>query len=71
MTMKKDSLEDWGIGRTTSTCTARLTEINGKNYLHIVSKNPFVFGKEERIYSYDMDKKNVCKISQLKKKYKR
>jgi hypothetical protein len=63
----KDVEEDWGIGRTLSTCKARITEINGKQYLHIISKNPFMYGKEERIYSYDIQKKEVCKVSQIKK----
>ena len=58
---------DWSIGRTMDTCTARLSEIHGKIYLHLVSKNPCLFGDEMRIYSYDMIKKNVCKISQIQK----
>ena len=64
---ERDKLEDWGIGRTAETCTARLSKIKGKIYLHLISKNAFVFGKEYRIYSYDMIKKNVCKVSQIKK----
>ncbi len=64
---EKDIQEDWGPGRTSSTCIARLSEIHEKKYLHIISKNQLVFGKENRIYSYDMNKKNVCTISKIKK----
>jgi hypothetical protein len=64
---EKDEIEDFGLGRTSSTCSARLSKINGKTYLHIVHKNPLVYGSEDRIYSYDMDKKMVCKISKIHK----
>lgn len=55
------------IGRTSRTNTARLSEIHGKIYLHLVSKNMFLYGTEQRIYSYDMINKKVCKVSQIKK----
>lgn len=64
---EKDAREDFGIGRTMSTCTARLSEINGAKFLHICSKNPLLYGEEDRIYSYDMIKKGVCKVSKIKK----
>ena len=64
---EKDKNEDWGIGKTESTCEARLSLINGNIYLHLITKNAFAYGKENRIYSYDINKKNYCKISKIKK----
>lgn len=64
---EKDIKEDFGLGRTKMTCESRITEIYGKKFLHIISKNPCLYGKEERVYSYDMKKKNVCRVSPIKK----
>jgi hypothetical protein len=68
---ERDIKEDWGMGRTYDTREARLTFTKIDNieniYLHIIIKNPLIYGKEERVYSYDINKKKVCKVSQIKK----
>ena len=62
----KDAKEDWGLGRTSSTCSVMLSFIYDNIYLHIVEKNPLLYGEETRLYSYDIKNNKICKVSQIK-----